>query len=308
MYYTERYDVTVTSINSGIWTSPQNRSLLIVRYWPLLRVETFFIEIKILATVDSGPKIHTRMPRAFKRAPTWHMKDPVHFPLPLQSTVRDVISFSLVWLWTEAFDTYEAKEMAPVLSVWLWLLPTPKPFRTEPFETVPALSVWLWVEPIVQIILSPRGRGHGGGNFFGFLYVSHNFKTEIFENFFLKIFPSPPVMQISTDAFELLLSSEPFGSQKPQLQSWKVPEPNWKSWNHFKWFGSERFQIWKSVRTKPKNRSSLDHIPICNKSVWNPDCIAAQQNCFGLLWKMDCITGHDSVTGRNGCPNKSKNE
>ena len=26
------YDVTVTSINSGFWTSPQNRSLLIVRY------------------------------------------------------------------------------------------------------------------------------------------------------------------------------------------------------------------------------------------------------------------------------------
>ena len=33
-------------------------------------IETFFIEIKILATVDSGPKIHTRMPRAFERAPT----------------------------------------------------------------------------------------------------------------------------------------------------------------------------------------------------------------------------------------------
>ena len=32
------YDVTVTSINSGIWTSPQNRSLLVVRYWLLLRV------------------------------------------------------------------------------------------------------------------------------------------------------------------------------------------------------------------------------------------------------------------------------
>ena len=38
MYYTEHYDVTVTSINSGIWTSPQNRPLLVVRYWLLLRV------------------------------------------------------------------------------------------------------------------------------------------------------------------------------------------------------------------------------------------------------------------------------
>ena len=51
------------------------------------------------------------------------------------------------------------------------------------------------------------------GNFFGFLYVSHNFKTEIFEKIVLKIFLSPPVMQISTDAFELLLSSEPFGAK-----------------------------------------------------------------------------------------------
>ena len=32
------YDVTVTSINSGIWTSPKKRSLLVVRYWLLLRV------------------------------------------------------------------------------------------------------------------------------------------------------------------------------------------------------------------------------------------------------------------------------
>ena len=38
MYYNERYDVTVTSINSGIWTSPKKRSLLVVRYWLLLRV------------------------------------------------------------------------------------------------------------------------------------------------------------------------------------------------------------------------------------------------------------------------------
>ena len=36
----------------------------------VIHIETYFIEIKILASVDSGPKIHTRMPRAFERAPT----------------------------------------------------------------------------------------------------------------------------------------------------------------------------------------------------------------------------------------------
>ena len=64
---------------------------------------------------------------------------------------RDVISFGSVWFWTEPFETYEAKEMAPVLSVWLWFLPALKPFRTKPLETVPAFTVWLWVELIIWI-------------------------------------------------------------------------------------------------------------------------------------------------------------
>ena len=47
--------------------SLQNRTYVILAS---VHIETFFIEIKILATVDSGPKIHTRMSRAFERAPT----------------------------------------------------------------------------------------------------------------------------------------------------------------------------------------------------------------------------------------------
>ena len=36
----------------------------------IAHIETLFIEIKALASVGSGPKIRTRMPRAFERAPT----------------------------------------------------------------------------------------------------------------------------------------------------------------------------------------------------------------------------------------------
>ena len=52
------YDVTVTSINSGIWTSPKTRSLLVVPYWLLLRVNR---ERNIFAIIFSLKKVSGHM-------------------------------------------------------------------------------------------------------------------------------------------------------------------------------------------------------------------------------------------------------
>ena len=58
---------------------------------------------------------------------------------------------------------------------------------------------------------SRREGAWGGGQFFLVFFTFHIISRQKFlRNFFLR---SPPVMQISTDAFELLLSSEPFGAK-----------------------------------------------------------------------------------------------